>query len=475
MSQLSEMSRMYNTNPQDFEKIHAALRDAVLDAATFETDRERIIELVAEYADPVAFQILFDAGVSPGYMARFDFSLLTLVAKRHKSNKTPQNGVTDCVNLLLDNRVSVMRKDTNEGLCCYHYAARDADLEFVTALHARGANMKLTGKNGVTPLHELAKYFHASGADKHDQNPGLAERFIKTARVLIEAGVDVDAKNDYGRTAGDVVIEYKSVDLFRLLVSNPTVFQALHIHAYDDIRELAAMDVNALSDDTGDYYQRGMTILAVATSLFDDRAVNLVFEAGAAVNFRDNDGNMGLTGFFRGRPPHDVFKTRGIENILDAYASHGWDVNTPIDADGNTLLARTVKSDFSGGGYNNFSTESSILSWIWPKNPDVNIANTRGQTALMFAVESSDDDMENVLISLLEGGGDITARDATGKTVLHYLATQRSQALARNMADIMFSFGKIDVNAADNDGKTALDIATDNGSEELVKYLLTKI
>ena len=64
-------------------------------------------------------------------------------------------------------------------------------------------------------------------------------------------------------------------------------------------------------------------------------------------------------------------------------------------------------------------------------------------------------------------------RDINGNTPLMYAAANRKQSLARNYIELMSQFGNLKPDAVNNDGKTALDIATENGSEEVVKYLLT--
>lgn len=470
MAEIWQISGMYGAE-KAFDEIHGAYRDAI--AADME-NAEKLLELATDYADAGALQILFDAGVSPMYMDRYSHTLLHLLARRHMSNKIPENGVADCVNLLLDNRVSVLRKDENEYMCCYHYAARNGDLDFIRALIVRNAKIDMTGKDGATVLHELAAGFQYNGANT-GRYPELAARYVEMANMLIDAGLDVDAKNDYGRTAGDIVMEYKSAGLFRVLVSNPTVFQAIELKSYDDIRDLGATDANTICDEKYGRFA-GLPPLGAACASADDTAVSVLFELGADANFKNDNGDMAPVAMFGGQNFGGAALTeKRPEQILDLFIKNGWDINASVNSDGDTLLAIAIKRDFGSTGYNSMRIEGSIINWLMAHGADVNVANNSGITPLMYACGSDAREMENVLIGLLESGADVLARDGNGKTALHYCAMSRGQSSARNAADLLFSFGKIDVNVPDNNGKTALDIATDNNHEELVKYLLTKV
>ena len=77
----------------------------------------------------------------------------------------------------------------------------------------------------------------------------------------------------------------------------------------------------------------------------------------------------------------------------------------------------------------------------------------------------------DILEVLLEAGADINAKDKWGNTLLHYIAGS-SQRGAKEAVGLVMDFGKPDVNAVNNEGKTALDIATEKNDESLVKFLL---
>ena len=72
---------------------------------------------------------------------------------------------------------------------------------------------------------------------------------------------------------------------------------------------------------------------------------------------------------------------------------------------------------------------------------------------------------------LLEAGTDINARDKWGNTLLHYIAASSMRG-SKEAAALVMDFGTPDVNAVNNEGLTALDIAAKKNDESLVKFLL---
>ena len=51
----------------------------------------------------------------------------------------------------------------------------------------------------------------------------------------------------------------------------------------------------------------------------------------------------------------------------------------------------------------------------------------------------------------------------------------RNASIGKEMAELLFDFGDPKLGHVNNDGKTALEIATDLNNEEFVKFLLIKM
>lgn len=121
-------------------------------------------------------------------------------------------------------------------------------------------------------------------------------------------------------------------------------------------------------------------------------------------------------------------------------------------------------------GYNNGKMNYHFAVAMVDGGCDVNMSNLKGVTALMIVAQASDD--TELLVSLLEADADMNAVDQNGDTPLHYAERNHSDSTAKEMAEMLFEFGFKNVEAANNDGKTALEIATDANNELLVRLIL---
>jgi len=115
-----------------------------------------------------------------------------------------------------------------------------------------------------------------------------------------------------------------------------------------------------------------------------------------------------------------------------------------------------------------------LIDRILKEAVDVNVTNRFGESPLMHACEKDFEIMENVQMRLLEIGANVNTVDERSNTALHYAARNPSKTGAKTLTDMLIDFGA-DITKANNEGKTALDIATEQNNEPLVKLLLDKM
>jgi ankyrin repeat protein len=152
---------------------------------------------------------------------------------------------------------------------------------------------------------------------------------------------------------------------------------------------------------------------------------------------------------------------------------NGFDVNSFVNEDSDTILNLACKTRHGTSGYNNDTLKSVLLKECLKYNADPNISNRLGETPLMWTCKGDFDDMEQFQAALLEGGAVAAAKDSKGNTALHYAAANDSKTGAKILSDMLLEFGA-DPKAVNNEGKSALDIATEKNNEPLVKFLLDK-
>ena len=521
-----ELKRLYEQNISK-DTILAAYREIIaekgIDAPGEYGSREPALggELAFIAAGKVhheALAFLFEAGLDPAVTGRYAYTLLHAAAKREYDYYLPAEGdLAATVNLLLDKKVSVLRKDENRKLCCYHYAAEAANYVFVETLAQRGCKLNMTGRDGNTGLHIAAEYvrhavhnleFAEKGIVFQMANNGealehykreqkeyaaLLDDFFKTVTAFAAAGVAIDEKNDYGKTALDIAVQSNAKKIAAFLsgaigadggdeeaitAGGMSVHQAAEKNDAAAIRAIAksGADLNACCDQEDSPY-RGRTALGICCSFMAAEAAAALLECGADPACKDSGGHNALYWCFS-TDAHvilhaGVFENRNIPRIIEAMINKGLSINEPIDEDSNTLLLFACKS-WRGTGYNRYTLKGVIVEEALKLGADINAANRFGETPLMWASARDFDIMENYQLQFLENGAEVNARDIKGKTALHYAAAAESQMGARTCAAMLLEFGA-DLSIADNDGKTALDIATKGEFEGLVKLLLDKM
>jgi len=492
-----------------------------------------------------ALKLLFEAGVSPAITDKYNFTLLHFLARQQESkyHLRPVGVVAETTELLLDSKVSVLRKDENENMTCYHYAARNGLAEMVEALAGRGAKLNMTDRNGNTGIHIACEYVkNAIGNIEYKKKDAenaqlnydetvqrlksrgrsdeaiaayiannmtntpekavaqfnaavrLVDDYFRTVKAFAGGGVDIDEKNEYGKSALDIAVDsgakriaaYLSGTLIEddefleragISAGGMTLHQAAEKGDAEAINAIAntGADMNTVQD--GDQYNfGGCTALTIAAAHLQSGAVEALLTYGADPSFKDGSGRAAVSYMLtnlQASLSERVFSEKRIAKIIKDMVSAGLNINMPVNDNSDTLLLLACKSG-RGTAYNNRSLKGDVIDETMKHNPDINLSNRFGETALMFACAKDFEMMENVQLTLLEQGADVTAADQNGDTALHYAARNDSKTGAKTLCDMLLDFDA-DANAVNNAGQTALDIATENNNEPLVKLLLNKM
>lgn len=525
--EMYDLKRLYEMKEPPREEIMALYKSA--EDVDFKDDYSgnSLLHIAAKHADYEAVDYLLKAGAQTAvFNSRNETPLHLLAEGDRRMHKPKTDDVYKTAVLLLDGKVSVLRKDDN-GNACYHVAGEKGNYEFVKALHDKGAKLNGLGKNGYTGVHfaaervrhEISSMEYAKrDYDRKVENPPtssyekqlsdyeadylekkqIVENYFLTAEAFLEAGVDPSEKNEYGKTALDFAIESGDKKMAALLSGtyskdaagseeqnlliqsgSMTLHKAVEKKDYEAVRAILKLgaDPNEIGGDE-DHRAKGKTALAVAVENFDDEAVAILLEGGADPNFKNTEEKAAIAYFFTTdaslRTNLSVFEQKRPAKILKCLIDAGFDINDVINGTGETILNLACKAPV-GTGYNNYRMKSHVIDIVMAYGPNVDLPNLNGTTPLMNICASDFDVIENQQIALLEAGANVGAIDKFGKTALIYAATNRSTTGARQMAEYLFDVGDPQPGRADNDGKTALDYATEKNNEPLVKFLLSKM
>ena len=228
---------------------------------------------------------------------------------------------------------------------------------------------------------------------------------IKAVKQHLDAGTDVDAKNDIGRTP-------------------------LHFAAWNGHKEVTALliakgaDVNAQMDD-------GTTPLDWAIRFDETETADLLRKhGGKTADWFNADKSI-----------HTAARAGHIEAVKQHLVA-GTDVNSK-DGDGYTCLHLTL--GVVG------ERHKEVAELLINKGADVNVKLPGGWTPLLWAVING---LKEVAELLIASGADMNAKERDGMTPLHRAALEGHKEIVK----LLIAEGA-DVNAKDRGGQTPLDRA----------------
>ncbi|KAF3016531.1 hypothetical protein E8E14_011820 [Neopestalotiopsis sp. 37M] len=236
---------------------------------------------------------------------------------------------------------------------------------------------------------------------------------IEITRLLLERGVDVNFRNEFGQTALSEAIQNHHTAILELLLEKGA---DVNIPEHDDYTHLTSAVIRD---------RMGVAKLLIAN--------------GADLNFRNETGQTALHYAARGhrvrleRQPYITLHNETGETALH-YSARVW----------NTDMVKML-----------------IL-----KGADLNIRNDTGETALYQAIGEGNMEMIELILA---NGVDLTNKSSTGQTALH-----KAVHCGDTRTAIMLLAKKANFNVLDDNGMTILHEASIHGNAEIVQLLLEK-
>lgn len=520
----SEIYEMYQHRAPESE-IYQAFREVTPDDRDGMHDNRTPLHLACHFADVGAVRILLERGADVnGKDGRGHTPLATLAAisftrpddERHRASAAA---------LLLENgaRVSRSAPDTTALLM----AVERRHFKMASAIVDSGSRIDQTNSGDENVLHVVCRMSNVDRELRQAEDSlkkirgntffsdevrerkaaeceasvtyyrDIEKDSLDLVRKLLASGrIDSEDKTGNGETAWDIAIGDKAMKIAALLSGsdpetdelaarhgNMDVFQAMWGRNTDALAALldSGVELQTVCEHREMYDFCGKSPLACALTWFDEfpEFAGMLLEAGADPNYRFADEN---TAFEIGAKVNLCSsKTERYTALLEQMTACGWDIEMPADKEGNNSLA--VACRYSGYNWGN-----AAIPHLLKSGASVNAVNRSGQTPLMLLyggrawdgrspykpydgrVDGNEE--AKFLEMLLEAGADAGKKDIWGNTLLHYIAASCNDTGAKNAMDLLADFGVPNLNAVNNEGLTALDIAVEKNNEAMVKFLL---
>ncbi len=265
-----------------------------------------------------------------------------------------------------------------------------------------------TGAEGAASIHEAAR-----------------QGDIEQIKKLIEATVDINARDDHGRTALHYAAMIGHKDVVTLLVG---------IGADVDLTN--EYDITPLTEAIDGAYP-------MEAGTDHDQIIKLLVANGADVNAKSDSGTTAL---------HWAVNT-GQRDFTEQIIAKGAEIDAKDDS-GRTALHTAC-----------WDGNMNIVELLIAKGADVNVTQDKtGNTPLHNAAFAGHKDMVMLLVG---NGADLTKKDKSGHTPLHYAAWDGHTHV------IEFLLAKrADIRSLNKNRQTPLHLAAEDGAKSAVELLI---
>ena len=313
-------------------------------------------------------------------------------------------GHTETVRYLVGLTDVEVNHEGNEAFTALHFAVQEGHHDVVEVLIDAGADIDAKINGGRTPLHVACLY-----------------RKLAIVKVLVKAGADVCVTTNEGTTCLMLASNYGHTETVRYLVGLPEVdVHAANNHSWTPLH-------HAVKRNNGSHPD----------------VIQVLIDAGADIEAKSGNGRSPLL------LACEVGKLDALKILVEAGAAV-----CATDSQGDTCLILATS----------FGHTEIVRYLVGLKEVDVNYQGRNNDTALHNAV---DDGLRDVVEVLIDAGADIEAKDEQGCSPLLLACVLGKLDAVKMLVDAGAA-----VCATESEGHTCLMSAAHFGHTEIVRYLV---
>lgn len=383
------------------------------------------------------------------------------------------------IKFLLDQPGNPVNKMTHDNRIYLHWAAYRGNTELVEYLIAKGSDINLEDSHGTTPIafaasngllnSGVSEAFFKAGIDpkkKYTDGANLLlisipfDKELTFTDYLISKGLslkDVDNNGttafDYAARTGNVALlkklldkKVKHTDNALLIATQGTRRETTSLEAYKFLIEEVKIKPTATN-------KSGQNVLHLLAGKSNQKEIiNYFLAKGVDVNKVDNEGNT----------PFMIAAGARENGTLELLLPTAKNINLQ-NTKGESALTIAVKSG-----------TSEAVAALLAKGADVKVTDKDGNNSGVYLIQSfkpgpKQESFDGKVKLLQDKGLDLAAAQKDGSTLYHFAVAKNDLSLVQKLADL-----KIDVNAKNKDGMTALHKAAMIAKDDsILKYLIS--
>ena len=480
MNELEQILRAYQQNIFAREGATTdvlALYQDLPDKSITDNRGKSLYHIAAGFLDYQAIELLGKEGVKPRPDHYDNTPLHALVQTPYGNDITNYTKRADDIYktalALLDLNVNPKKKNES-GQTAYFQAGINAMYPFIKAMADRSVRMDAVNNENKNILHVICDQLYHRKTIR-----GVPEAAYQTVKILLESGIDPEDKDVFGTTALTYAQRSGVKEIAALISGDSNAVKTGGMTLSEAVLKKDTEAIEALieqGNDINELSETGRTPLMLACEYPSLEIIRLLISKGADINYKSGETGCTATCYLLSKAISNLGKgvaggqdPKLIIRILQTLIDSGLDINQTVDGNGNTALNLLCSLDYMGG-INNSLAEELIHSGC-----NLNLPNISGCTPLMTFAARGNEAEHNIAELLLDNAADYNLTDCYSNTALIYAAGNNNKMSAKKIVELLLDAGDKGTDKANNNGKTALDVAVDAGNEAVVKLLLNHI